>query len=242
MEGIMENYLKRTKKRWESLYQEACRNQIEGKLVQAKRNFHEAIDLAEEIYRETKAVEDYNNLAVSYGGFAMTGGTAALKGFEALQKAFTILEKLERSTKDDTFRMRRETMVEEYITMQAESPQLPFLGQDPNKLSEITQVLGNYDILENDDHEILFVLNRKLPGENKEPVLYYDGGEHGVLRKNDEGLFICDYIHPQVRESVYACNEILILEYKDSRDDSIEYMAKAVHAKGTSEFASKFIK
>jgi hypothetical protein len=45
-----------------------------------------------------------------------------------------------------------------------------------------------------------------------EPLLMYDGGAHGVLRRNRVDVVILDHIHPDVRRHIKAARQVTILE------------------------------
>ncbi|MDL2219786.1 hypothetical protein LJC04_05610 [Ruminococcaceae bacterium OttesenSCG-928-O06] len=72
------------------------------------------------------------------------------------------------------------------------------------------KVLGNYEILRNDDDELLIVLALDLPFAPDDPVFYYDGGPHGVLVGGGMPVIVCDYVHKEVRKVLEACESILL--------------------------------
>jgi acyl carrier protein len=76
------------------------------------------------------------------------------------------------------------------------------------------KVLSYYDILENDDGEIMFAMkyfnSPRIEGHN--PTMYYDGGQHSILLKNDKLVVICDFIHPGVRKILSGVKTVLCAE------------------------------
>ena len=100
------------------------------------------------------------------------------------------------------------------------------------------QTLHRYDIMENDEGEILFtMISFDSPlSESDRPLMYYDGGPHAIFVKNDEAAVICDYIHPAVRETLEKVDKVLIAELQD---DTIkeEYYADLLHVEGVEEIA-----
>lgn len=101
-------------------------------------------------------------------------------------------------------------------------------------------VIGYYDILENDDKDLLFVIPYSGSGCDKAPEdakLFYDGGKHSVLKDKSLPLLICDNLHPAVRENLSQQKEILACFCpKDTTnpdlksDITVEFMAKVVYS------------
>ncbi|MDR2570158.1 MAG: hypothetical protein LBD23_07645 [Oscillospiraceae bacterium] len=117
-------------------------------------------------------------------------------------------------------------------------------GNNPNRLDKDTlknrpmEVESYYDILENEDNELLFTIKYKNSpriGEHR-PILYYDGGPHSILVKNDNVTIICDYVHPGVRKTLGKVKEILVGELDDGKVVE-EYMADVLHVPGIEEIA-----
>lgn len=44
------------------------------------------------------------------------------------------------------------------------------------------------------------------------PLLSYDGGNHALLRRNDEDALLLDYLHPDIRPQVKASRSVVIVE------------------------------
>ena len=103
-------------------------------------------------------------------------------------------------------------------------------------------VMNYYDILENDDKEVLFAIkcfDERLT-ENDHPVMYYDGGPHAILMKSDEEVAICDHVHPSVRGALAAVNEAIIVEHKDGEIVE-EYMAEVQQVTGVEAAADSYV-
>ena len=101
---------------------------------------------------------------------------------------------------------------------------------------------GYYDILENDEGELLFTikhLDSPLNADFK-PVIYYDGGPHAIFAKNVEVAIILDFIHPGVRGTLSGLSEALIAELKDG-GVAEEYMADVMHIDGLEEIADEYM-
>lgn len=92
------------------------------------------------------------------------------------------------------------------------------------------RVESYYDILENEDNELMFTLKDiELPIDPAfTPRMYYDGGEHAIFIKNKTTGIICDYIHPGVRGSLGKVDEVLVAELKNGEIDE-EYMVDVIH-------------
>ena len=104
------------------------------------------------------------------------------------------------------------------------------------------RVLSYYDILENEDHELMFSV-KQLPfprSEGFEPRMYYDGGEHTIFLKNEHTVVICDCIHPGVRGSLGKVSEVLIAELADG-EIAEEYMSGLLLADGVEKLATQLI-
>ena len=107
-------------------------------------------------------------------------------------------------------------------------------------------VLSYYDILENEDNELMFVIKQESPRpEDFSPGFYYDGGEHGIFIKDDEWVYVCDHIHPGVRGTVAKTvengEEILFAELLDG-NVAAEYMVETFWRKGVVILAEELIR
>lgn len=80
-------------------------------------------------------------------------------------------------------------------------------------------VLEYYNILQNEDDDILLVVPRDLPGMPDEPVFYYDGGQHGILADGRMPVIVCDHIHKEVRKVMENCEEILVYASQNAAED-----------------------
>ncbi len=82
-------------------------------------------------------------------------------------------------------------------------------------------VTESYDILVNDEGEILFSIPLDDPYswvDITEPTLYYDGLDHAIIVSNYKPTIICDYISPAAREKVYNASQIYV-NFVDKDDD-----------------------
>ena len=103
-------------------------------------------------------------------------------------------------------------------------------------------VMGYYDILENEDSELLFVLKpfESPLTEGYEPRLYYDGGPHAILLKNQTLVVVCDMIHTGVRGSLARKTKVLIGETSEEAVQE-EYYAEVRHGEGVEALADALI-
>ena len=91
-----------------------------------------------------------------------------------------------------------------------------YYNRTPEDMAECAIVLGCYDILANEDDEILLGTKWLGDDDSSSPIIYYDGGKHALFFKNDSNIIVCDYINRNVRKIFYACKEILVCEnYSD---------------------------
>lgn len=92
---------------------------------------------------------------------------------------------------------------------------MPNLPPCPLTIAQLTtcavKVLEKYDILVNDEDEMLFGVD-SLGISKGAPKLYYDGGPHAVFLKNEGQAVICDYINPAVRAQLLGLKEVLFVE------------------------------
>ncbi len=91
-------------------------------------------------------------------------------------------------------------------------------------IPERIEPISMYDLLTNDDNEVLLALPGYFKGEAKTAELHYQGNTHAILVRNEDQLILCDEIHPEVRDYVFNSEEILVFEIDAKR----EYMAKVV--------------
>jgi len=99
-----------------------------------------------------------------------------------------------------------------------------------------------YDILENDDNDLLFTI-KKLDSpliDGSDPIMYYDGGPHAIFVKNRDATVICDYVHPGVRGSLDRATKVLFAELEDGEIVE-EYFVYLRHVPGIEEIASKHV-
>jgi len=105
------------------------------------------------------------------------------------------------------------------------------------------RIEGYYDILENDDNEFLITVKQTdSPIEDGcPPRFYYDGGEHGILLKNNKTVTICDYVNPGVRGRMGKVLSILFAELKDGAIAE-EYHAEVINQPGISKIAEELMR
>lgn len=109
------------------------------------------------------------------------------------------------------------------------------------ELAEMTIVLENYDILENDDGEIMVAIHDLPKGDEKQAILFCDGGEHAILFKGPYRLIICDFVHPEARKKLTKREEVLCYEDQNPDEEKGEYLARVVNRPRTSELAKKLL-
>lgn len=78
-------------------------------------------------------------------------------------------------------------------------------------------MLKHYEILQNNDDEILITMPpvyREVPAG---PLFYYDGRKHGILVCETGPVAVCDHIHPEVRNTVEKCESILFAAVEEGK-------------------------
>lgn len=113
-----------------------------------------------------------------------------------------------------------------------------YLNRRYPEMTELAVALENYDILENDDGEILLGIHMLPQGDERQAILFCDGGEHAILAKGPYRLVICDFVHPEVREKLVKREEILCFEDHNPDEEKGEYLARVVNYPKTSEIAN----
>jgi len=105
--------------------------------------------------------------------------------------------------------------------------------------------MGNYDILQNDEGEIMIVLPIALDTEPENPVFYYDGGPHGILVADGlADMIICDHIHPNIREDMAGCTAVLFTTQPPGGEDEtgvVEFMAAVQIQPGLKRLAESML-
>lgn len=86
-----------------------------------------------------------------------------------------------------------------------------------------------YELHLNKSDEVMISL-RSREGDPASPVLLYDGGEHALLYRRPEQSVLLDFIHPEARPYLLACDKVLIAETKDYAVER-EYTAVCRHVK-----------
>jgi hydroxypyruvate isomerase len=161
-----------------------------------------------------------------------------------LEKAGYMMAELYRITGNHTYMERMERLKKEDFK-EEETQVMPDYPEELKK--EVLEkrrivVLLNYDILENEDGEILFSI-RDLKSPVKKtyiPRLYYDYGKHALLLKNDEVVVVCDSVHPGVRNNLAKQDEVYICEVEDENDIN-EFMAEVVLWKDIEQLAEELM-
>lgn len=112
-----------------------------------------------------------------------------------------------------------------------------YLDRRIPELAELAVALESYDILENDDGEIMIAIHSLPQGDETQAVLFCDGGEHAILCKGPYRLIVCDFLHPQVRKKLPKKEAVLCYEDQNPSEEKGEYMARVVSHSRTSELA-----
>lgn len=87
---------------------------------------------------------------------------------------------------------------------------------------EYCEPLNLYDVLTNDDDEILIVMPGYFKGEPENPRILYDGKENAVfIRNGEERVLLLDMINEGVRPLLYKAEKVLFKEI----DSKYEYFA-----------------
>lgn len=113
-----------------------------------------------------------------------------------------------------------------------------YLDRRIPELTELAVALEEYDILENDDGAIMFAIPILPRGDEKDAILFCDGGEHAILFKGPYRLIICDFLHPEIREKLTLREEILCIESQNPDMETGGYTARVVNRPKTSELAT----
>lgn len=116
-----------------------------------------------------------------------------------------------------------------------------YLSRRIPELAEMAVVLENYDILENDDGEIMIAIHDLPQGDEKQAVLFCDGGEHALLFKGPYRLIICDFVHPEARKKLVRREEVLCYEDLNSDEEKSEYLARVVNHPHSSKLATTLL-
>ncbi len=102
---------------------------------------------------------------------------------------------------------------------------------------EEVEPLGNYGILKNDEEELMLILPGYFKGREEKPVLYYDGGAHGLMVRGHHQGILCDQINPQLRQVLAKADRILVSE----QDSCRRYAAKVVITEGIEAFGEEIL-
>lgn len=79
----------------------------------------------------------------------------------------------------------------------------------------ITEIESYYDILENEDNQLLIAIKAR-DSQPDSPSIIYDGNDHALFYRDSTLAIVLDYIHPEVRQIFKEAQEVLIAEFVDS--------------------------
>ncbi len=192
--------------------------------------------LAQEV--DTREIwEAYAELCVTLDGFRDLGVKALAKDDykDRAEEVYTILF-------TQYFRRTYRTQLEKLGVLEPDpldySVKQNLISRPLWDLKKIAISLQKYDILENDDGDIMIGIPIEPQGEDDNAVLLCDGGEHALLFKGPYRLVICDFLHPQMREKLLQKEEILCYEFLRER----EYLAEVVKCEGVTELAHELLR
>ncbi|NLO41230.1 MAG: hypothetical protein GX115_17410 [Ruminiclostridium sp.] len=104
-----------------------------------------------------------------------------------------------------------------------------------------TKIVGYYDILTNDNDEVMIAIPFQIPGEPDKPTFYFSGGAHAFLMKNHRNIVMCDFVNPQVRPIILKNTKVLIAEMNQDKDMAGEYEAELVRLEGLDEIGTRLL-
>ena len=81
---------------------------------------------------------------------------------------------------------------------------------------------GEYDLLQNEDNEILMAIRARI-GNVENPHILYDGGDTVLFYRNNESNFFIEAIPVLIRDLLVKVSQILMIEVHDDQIVS-EYM------------------
>lgn len=81
---------------------------------------------------------------------------------------------------------------------------------------------GKYDILQNDDGEILIMIAQRRGGPEN-PRFVYDGGDTALLYRSRESSVFLEAVNNEARNALKAVDEVLLAEL-DGDEVAREYM------------------
>lgn len=114
-------------------------------------------------------------------------------------------------------------------------------NMDYETIKSKTRVAGYYDVLVNEDEEVLIAIPFKVPGEPDEPKLYYSGGVHAFFMKNHRTITLCDHLNPEVRSIIANNSKVLIVELNSEKTIDAEYEAELVLQEGIDSIAQRVL-
>lgn len=236
------------------LYQMGNSFQEQGNLDEARTAYSRAITLQKEIMSKTEQNEnDSNTLASILASMALAGGTDVFPASESFKSSAAIWLDLFEKTKNENYKNKRDTLVSLYLKVarsarvaneheSTDVEKILLAEMDFKQFTLGSVVLGYYDILQNDEDEILIVMPLRLAEPLDEPRFYYDGGEHGVLVKNRQTSVVCDNVNPAVRALLATRKEVLFYEKDEASGYELEYMVPLVRCSGVEKFAARLIR
>lgn len=81
--------------------------------------------------------------------------------------------------------------------------------------------IGNFQILRNDDDELLIIVEM-YDSEPENPLLIYDAGQRAILYRNRESLIFLSDLEQAAREGLLKVAEVIVAEIQ-SDDCAREY-------------------
>lgn len=89
-----------------------------------------------------------------------------------------------------------------------------------------TTIKAGFYIVKQDENENIILFLPKVFGEKNNPVIIYDGKEHGLLVHNQEKNIILDYLNPDIRDPLSKASELTVVEVEEN--DAIDAYKVAV--------------
>ncbi|MBP5161055.1 MAG: hypothetical protein ILP11_03320 [Alphaproteobacteria bacterium] len=75
---------------------------------------------------------------------------------------------------------------------------------------------GEYDLLQNEDNEILMAIRARM-GNVEDPHILYDGGDTVLFYRNNETNFFIEAIPTTVRKLLSEVTQLLMIEVHDDQ-------------------------
>ncbi len=78
----------------------------------------------------------------------------------------------------------------------------------------IVEPNDEYDILQNEDNEILIALRARMGGV-EEPRILYDGRDKILFYRNEDQTIVFEQIAPDVAQAIMLVDKVLFVEVRD---------------------------